>query len=100
MADLPLLMKMGVRIAVGTDSLSSNHVLSMVEEIKCIHSRYPQIPLQTILQWSCLNGAAAIGKDRELGSFEPGKKPGAVLIDSIDFTGMHLTPESKSRRII
>ena len=100
MADLPLLMKLGVRIAVGTDSLSSNHVLSMAEEFKCIHSRYPQIPLQTILEWCCLNGAAALGKDDVLGSFEPGKKPGAVLIDSIDFTAMHLSPESKSRRII
>lgn len=100
MADLPLLMKLGVRIAVGTDSLSSNHVLSMAEEFKCIHSRYPQIPLQTILEWCCLNGAAALSKDDVLGSFEPGKKPGAVLIDSIDFPSMHLSPESKSRRII
>ena len=100
MADLPMLMGLGVRIAIGTDSLSSNHILSMVEEFKCIHSRYPQIPLQTILEWCCLNGAAALGKDRLLGSFEPGKKPGAVLIDCIDFTSMHLTPESKSKRII
>lgn len=100
MANLPLLMEMGVRIAVGTDSLSSNHILSMVEEIKCIHSHYPAIPLQTILEWTCMNGAAALNKDDMLGSFTPGKKPGAVLIDNIDFNAMHLTEESKSRRII
>lgn len=100
MADLPLLMSMGVRIAVGTDSLSSNHVLSMVEEFKCIHSHYPQIPLQTILTWACLNGAAALGKDSVLGSFEPGKRPGAVLIDAVDFETMQLTPESTSRRLL
>ena len=100
MADLPLLMSMGVRIAVGTDSLSSNHVLSMVEEFKCIHSHYPQIPLQTILTWACLNGAAALGKDSVLGSFEPGKRPGAVLIDAVDFGSMQLTPESTSRRLL
>ena len=100
MADLPLLMSMGVRIAVGTDSLSSNHVLSMVEEFKCIHSHYPQIPLQTILTWACLNGAAALGKDSVLGSFEPGKRPGAVLIDAVDFGSMHLTTESTSRRLL
>ena len=100
MADLPLLMSMGVRIAVGTDSLSSNHVLSMVEEFKCIHSRYPQIPLQTILTWACLNGAAALGKDAELGSFDCGKRPGAVLIDAVDFGTMQLTPESTSRRLL
>lgn len=100
MADLPLLMSMGVRIAVGTDSLSSNHVLSMVEEFKCIHSHYPQIPLQTVLTWACLNGAAALGKDSVLGSFEPGKRPGAVLIDAVDFGSMQLTPESTSRRLL
>ncbi|HIZ86419.1 MAG TPA: amidohydrolase family protein [Candidatus Coprenecus stercoravium] len=100
MADLPLLMRMGVRIAVGTDSLSSNHVLSIVEEIKCIQSRYPEIPLETILQWCCLNGAAALGKDGVLGSFDTGKRPGAVLIDAIDFDRMRLTSESTSRRLI
>ena len=100
MADLPLLMSMGVRIAVGTDSLSSNHVLSIVEEFKCIHSHYPQIPLQTVLTWACLNGAAALGKDSVLGSFEPGKRPGAVLIDAVDFGSMQLTPESTSRRLL
>lgn len=100
MADLPLLMSMGVRIAIGTDSLSSNHILSMVEEFKCIHRHYPQIPLQTILTWACLNGAAALGKDSVLGSFEPGKRPGAVLIDAIDFDNMQLTAGSTSRRLL
>ena len=100
MADLPMLMSMGVRIAVGTDSLSSNHVLSMVEELKCIHRHYPGIPLQTVLTWACLNGAAALGKDDVLGSFDKGKKPGVVLIDNIDFQNMQLTPESTSRRLI
>lgn len=100
MADLPMLMSMGVRIAVGTDSLSSNRVLSMVEELKCIHRHYPGIPLQTVLTWACLNGAAALGKDDVLGSFDKGKKPGVVLIDNIDFQNMQLTPESTSRRLI
>lgn len=100
MADLPMLMSMGVRIAIGTDSLSSNHVLSMTEEFKCIHSHYPQIPLQTILSWACLNGAAALGKDTVLGSFEPGKRPGAVLMDAVDFDNMHLTAKSTSRRLL
>ena len=100
MADLPMLMSMGVRIAVGTDSLSSNHVLSIVEELKCIHRHYPGIPLQTVLTWACLNGAAALGKDNILGSFDKGKRPGVVLIDNIDFENMQLTSASTSRRLI
>ena len=72
----------------------------MVEELKCIHRHYPGIPLQTVLTWACLNGAAALGKDDVLGSFDKGKKPGVVLIDNIDFQNMQLTPESTSRRLI
>lgn len=100
MADLDMLHRKGVRVAIGTDSLSSNHILSMVEEFKCIQQHFPSLCLETILQWACLNGAAALGKRDILGSFEPGKKPGAVLIDHIDFSTMRLTAESTSRRLI
>ncbi len=99
-ADLRMLMRMGAKIAVGTDSLSSNHVLSMVEEIKCLQQYFPDIELNTFLEWCCLNGAAALGKDAQLGTFEAGKKPGAVLIDAVDFDSMKLTAESRSRRLI
>ncbi len=37
--------------------------------------------MQTILQWATINGAKALGRADELGSFEQGKKPGLVLID-------------------
>lgn len=99
-ADLNMLAGKGVRIAIGTDSLSSNRILSMTEEIKCIHKHFPGLRLETILKWACLNGAAALGKESILGSFEPGKKPGAVLIDNIDFREMKLTEKSTSKRII
>lgn len=100
MADLNLLNRKGIRIAIGTDSLSSNHILSMVEEFKCIQKHFPAINLKTILKWACQNGAAALGKDDTLGSFEIGKRPGAVLIDNIDFSTMTLTAESRSKRLI
>lgn len=99
-ADLNMLHRKGVRIAVGTDSLSSNHILSMVEEIKCIQKHFQDITLETILEWVCLNGASALGKDGILGSFEAGKRPGAVLIDSIDFNRMKLTEKSTSKRLL
>lgn len=100
LAPLELWRRKGLRIAVGTDSLSSNHILSMAEEIKCIQKHFPAIPLEEILTWVCLNGAAALGKEKIYGSFEPGKKPGAVLIDNIDWNSMALTPESKAKRLI
>ncbi len=97
---IELLRASGAKIALGTDSLSSNTVLSIVEEIKTIHKYFPTIPLQEILQWATINGAKALAKDKEFGSFEIGKSPGIVLIDNIDFKNLQLTEQSKSTRII
>lgn len=65
---------------LGTDSYSSNWQLSIAKEMQAIHQRVPEIPLQTLLQWATLNGARALGYDKELGSFEQGKQPGLCLI--------------------
>ena len=92
--------KNGLKILLGTDSLSSNDILSMVEEIKCIQGHFPHIPLEEILTWSTLNGAQALGKEELFGSLTPGKTPGVVLIDNIDFENMKLTDSSHSKRII
>lgn len=96
---LGLLLREGASITLGTDSLSSNHILSMVEEIKCIHKYFPTIELKDILEWSSFNGAKFLGKEETLGSFEIGKKPGVVLIDHIDWEKMQLTEQSKSVRL-
>lgn len=100
LAPLDLFQKNGLNIAIGTDSLSSNTVLSMIEEIKCILSHFPHIAFEEILQWATLNGARAIGKEAQFGSFEIGKQPGAVLIDHFDFEQMKPTQASQSIRIV
>ncbi|HEY0273826.1 MAG TPA: amidohydrolase family protein [Chitinophaga sp.] len=78
--DIPLLMRTGCNITLGTDSLASNHQLSMWSEIAAIREAYPAIPLENILQWATLNGARALQIADRFGSFEKGKKPGVVLI--------------------
>ncbi len=100
LAPLRLLKNKGVKIAIGTDSLSSNHLLSMIDELKCIQNAFPDFTLEELLRWSCLNGAEAIGKGDIFGSFEKGKRPGVVLIDKVDFTTFKLTKESRSTRIV
>lgn len=79
-ANIPLLMRTGCTIAIGTDSLASNHQLSMWAEIGAIREAYPDIPLENILQWATLNGAKALQIDERYGSFERGKQPGVVLV--------------------
>ena len=97
---LDMMRENGLKICLGTDSLSSNTILSIAKEIVCLHENFPHIPLEEILQWASLNGAEMLGKDDELGSFEIGKKPGAVLIENIDWENFKLTDKSVTRRLI
>lgn len=97
---LDLMRENGLKICLGTDSLSSNTVLSIAKEIVCLHNNFPHIELEEILQWACLNGAQMLGKDDKLGTFEVGKQPGAVLIENVDWDNFKLTENSTTRRII
>lgn len=97
---IELLRKSGATIALGTDSLSSNTILSIVEEIKIIQKYFPLVNLNEVLTWATINGAKALGLDYRIGTIEVGKNPGIVFIDNIDFVNLKLTPNSKSTRII
>ncbi len=97
---LDMMRENGLKICLGTDSLSSNTILSIAKEIVCLHENFHHIPLEEILVWASLNGAQMLGKEDELGSFEVGKKPGAVIIDNIDWENFKLTDKSVTRRLI
>lgn len=70
----------GARMTLGTDSLSSNWQLSILEEMKAIARYQSFIPFDTLLKWATLNGAKALGMEDELGSIEKGKRPGVLLL--------------------
>ena len=69
------------KVTIGTDSLTSNWQLSIIEEMKTIQKFQSYVPFETLLQWATLNGAEALGYDQELGSIEVGKKPGILLLN-------------------
>lgn len=69
------------RIILGTDSLASNHQLSILEEMRTIHRHFPDITPEEILGWATVNGAYALGLSKRLGSFHQGKKPGVVWLE-------------------
>lgn len=97
---LELFREKGALLTLGTDSLSSNDLLSMVDEIRCIQNYFPGIELREILEWSSYNGALFLGLEESMGSFERGKKPGVVLIEEIDWDNMRLTENSRSKRLV
>lgn len=96
---VPLMKSKGLKLCIGTDSLSSNDSLDMVTEMLCLQENFPQIDLQDLLTWACSNGATFLGKQDLLGSFEPGKVPGIVCIDHLSADG-RLTTASRSHRIV
>jgi aminodeoxyfutalosine deaminase len=98
--DVAMLAGSGIPIAIGTDSLASNHGLSILEEMKTLQGSFPSISLNELVQWATLNGARALGLETELGSFEVGKNPGINLVSAIDFHEMKLTSESSVKRIL
>jgi cytosine/adenosine deaminase-related metal-dependent hydrolase len=79
-----LLRKNGLRIAVGTDSLASNDTLNMVRELSLIEG----VPLAELLSWVTV------------GSIEPGRSTGLVLLTGMDMSTLTITESTKARRII
>lgn len=91
-----LLRRKGARIAVGTDSLASNHSLDMAAELR----EFSGVPLEELLGWATFSGAETLGLHDTLGDFRPGMKPGVTLLTGIDWQTMSLTPDSRSERIL
>lgn len=94
-----LMRKEGMRLTIGTDSLSSNDDLDMVREMFCIQENFPDVPLGEIISWATRNGAEFLDKGDVYGRLAEGFNPGVAVIDHIDKEG-RLTTASKSIRII
>lgn len=89
-----------LNICLGTDSLASNHELSVLAEMITLQLHFPEVTLEELVLWASLNGAKALQIEDKFGSFEVGKKPGVNLISGIDFKSMKLTDRSKVKRLI
>jgi cytosine/adenosine deaminase-related metal-dependent hydrolase len=97
---LDLLIKEGCEIVIGTDSLASNKVLNIFEEIKTLQLNFPSVSIEELVLWATLNGARALGESDKFGKIEAGKKPGLVLIQNVDLINMKLLPDSFVTRLI
>lgn len=78
--DIPGMIRAGLQLCIGTDSLASNHQLSVWEEIRSIERHFPEISHEQLLQWACYNGAKALQLEDQLGSFRIGTQPGVIHI--------------------
>ena len=97
-----LLRAAGLKITLGTDSLASNHQLSVLAEMKTLQEDVAQkntdLDFAELLTWATINGAGFLGIDAQYGSLEQGKKPGINLIEGLE--GTRITASTTIRRLI
>lgn len=79
--NIPSLIKKGVKICIGTDSLASNKQLDILSEIKTIKRAFPEIETSYLLQCATIHGAEALGIENEYGMFHVGKKNSLIWVD-------------------
>ncbi len=89
------MQNLGIVVGLGTDSVASNNSLDMFSEMKMCgllqkhHYWDPTMaPVQMILDMATINGAKILGKEKEIGSLEVGKKADIVVLE----IGEHLMP--------
>lgn len=95
--DVAMLHSAGLKITLGTDSLASNHQLSILDEMRVLQEQL-DLPFELLLGWATLNGASFLGVDQQFGSFESGKQPGINLIENMD--GGQISSATRVRRLV
>jgi len=96
--DIGVLGKNHDRFVLGTDSLASNHQLSILEELKIIKRQFPLMATNRMLVWATSNGAQALAYEDKLGDFSKGKKPGIVLLEQL--TAGEIDAKTTCRRLL
>lgn len=93
----------GVKVCFGTDSLTSNWQLSVLEEMRTVARYQSYVPFNQLLRWATINGAEALQFEDRLGSLEKGKRPGLLLLTQLcgSEPDMHrIGQHTKVRRIV
>ncbi len=95
-APIPELISAGANVGLGTDALMENNNLDMLEEMKfaaLLHKvnklDATTMPANQVLEMATINGAKALGLEKEIGSIEKGKKADII---TVDLHKLHLTP--------
>lgn len=77
---LEKMLAAGCVVALGTDGRGSSPDLSMLAELRFAARRHPAVSPAGILQMGTLLGAKALGRDKEIGSLEPGKRADLAIV--------------------
>lgn len=76
----PEMLKRGVRVALGADSLASNPDLDILAEARFLRRHYPEVEPATLVRMLTLSGAEALGYEAVTGSLTVGKSADLVVV--------------------
>lgn len=76
---LSAMVKRGIRLALGTDSLASSPSLDPLAEAKALLERTPEIPASALISAATSGGARAVGWSG--GKLEKGSAPGVLHVE-------------------
>jgi 5-methylthioadenosine/S-adenosylhomocysteine deaminase len=87
-APVPKMLSAGLRVGLGTDGAASNNDLNMWEEMDTVaklHKVFTGDPkvisAQEAFEMATIRGAQALHLEKQIGSFEPGKRADIVIIE-------------------
>jgi|SRR2546426_1174075 len=90
-ARMPEIRRTGIPIALGTDSVASNNVVDIFEEMRtAIFQQRAQtrhidaLDAQSAFRMATLGGAECLGLSQFLGTLDPGKRADFVVVDLTD----------------
>ncbi|MBL8151630.1 MAG: amidohydrolase family protein, partial [Blastocatellia bacterium] len=95
-ADLSAILRAGIRVGIGTDSVASNNTCDLIDEARfcsLIHSAAECDPqkwsAKRMIEMMTIRGAEALGMQDKIGTLEPGKEADLVVIP---LNAAHLSP--------
>ncbi len=94
-----LLLEEGCELVTGTDSLASNAKLDILRELIILQLNFPALGIEDLIAWATINGAKALGEDKEYGKIAPGMRPGILLLENVDLANMKLLPTTVVSRL-
>lgn len=73
-------LEKGVPLTLGTDSLASNPMLNLWQEMKLLREDHPQVAPDAVFAMATINGARLLERDSTLGSIRPGATSSLLAI--------------------
>jgi cytosine/adenosine deaminase-related metal-dependent hydrolase len=85
-APVAVMLERGIPVSLGTDSVASNHAFDMFAEMRAVVEQQ-HLGCEVAFRMATIEGARALGLDKELGSLEVGKRGDFSVVELTNTAG-------------